>query len=285
MNRAKKILKGLMPKEKTKRLTTEESYEEMWGNRLEVIRQVIAAEHDLPRAVASARRHEENRRGTGLEPQEYICFNQVIQVPAKSAGALFRSLVVETVIEHCQPKTGRIIETGSGWGEHLSNIWDDGGPRDASYYALELTKNGQACAAALAELNERFKLTTHHFDYRNPDLSYLAPQGNHTLLFSVHSIEQVDEIPEAYILDALKMDDAVTGIHFEPIGWQMIPEADYNEFTIQHVEHCRKLAYNHNFWQLVQDMERANRIRIIKAVPNIAGPKRNPASLVIWEKV
>lgn len=261
-------------------------YNFVWHERMEAIQQVIeAGETDLMRALSIVRKREEDRREMGLDVRRWVINDEYIGLPWRPAAAAYRSAVFEAVLAMIRPNTTKIIETGSGWGEHLCNIFINGGPYDAAYFACELEEEGRKCALMLAALNPLFRLETCFFDYLDPDYSVIPSDEEHTILLTAHSVEQVAQIHENCIREALKLGRKVNGIHFEPIGWQIQDESKLSEVSKTHRARCLELHYNENLWPLLKKIESEGLIKILHCVPNMIGLDYNPASLIIWEKV
>jgi hypothetical protein len=261
------------------------NYEKTWRPRLELIVQVIEeGEVRLPRALAEVLRRVEAKRNEDLRPGDYVAFNQKVRVPHIGGGYLHRGAIVRTVTELCSPKTQSVLEMGSGWGEHLCNLWLSGGPSHARYYACELAEHGRKCALVLAALDAAFQLDAPCFNYVAPQFGFLPEGQKELVVYSVHSVEQVKELAPDLIYKLCDTADVVKGAHVEPIGWQLIPQAEWNEFTANHQRRCQEKLYNENLWPLLKQAEAEGRIVIDQAVPNFFGLEYNPASLITWHK-
>lgn len=260
-------------------------YDNAWRIRLQEILEVIGRKETyLPRVLALVASNSEKKRKMGLDPVSYLAYNSEVKLPPWGAQKMVRGVFMEAVLHQCTPQTGIVAETGSGWAEHLCNIWLHGGPQEASYYAFEIEEYGRKCAMVLAALEKRMKLETAYFDYTKPDFSLLPKGLKHAVVYSVHSIEQVGTIPMEYIAGICGLAERVTAVHFEPIGWQMIPKPDQDEFTKRHREYCLNKKYNENFWSLVKQAEAKKMITIESAAPNLIGLSYNPSSYICWKK-
>jgi hypothetical protein len=261
-------------------------YDHVWRERIKAILGVLATgESRLPRVVAQVRRGEERRRNMSLDARTWVINDQPMELPWRFASACYRSVVAESVIDRVRPDTTKIIETGSGWGEHLCNIFLEGGPIEATYYALELEEEGRNCALLLAALEPMLRLEARYFDYVAPDYSSLPRDDAHTILMTVHSVEQVANIHPDCIRSALELGRDVTGIHVEPVGWQLSEEKDWSPISRTHHERCMSQRYNTNLWTLLKGFEEEKLIRILDVRKNFVGLDYNPASLIVWEKV
>jgi len=190
------------------------------------------------------------------------------------------------LIGACTFETDTIVELGAGWGLNLLDLYLAGGPPFARYRALELSNSGRACATRLAALEPALDFRADYFNYFEPDYRTIE-RSPHALVFSSHSVEQVPHMPRAAIEGTLALGERVTGVHFEPIGWQIreqrgMPPAQLGA-TIEHAEHAN---YNRDFWSVLVALERDGRIKINTAEPDLLGHKtKNALSYVVWEKV
>jgi hypothetical protein len=261
------------------------NYDKSWRSRLKLIVEVInSGEHRLSRAIPEIVRRLERAKNIGFDPVDHVAFNTRVSLPPRPAGALHRTAVVEKVIDLCSPDTQSIIELGSGWGEHLCNLWLQGAPIDARYYACELTESGRKCALVLAALEEQLQLEAVYFNYVQPEFASIPKNQKEVVVYSVHSVEQVGEVPLDLIRRLCELGQVVKGAHFEPIGWQMIEDSQKNELTLQHQQRCTAQGYNKNFWPMLKQAEAEGLITIEAAVPNFFGRDYNPASLILWRK-
>ena len=262
------------------------NYDKTWRPRLELIARVIeAGEISLPRVLAEVLRQVEKKRNEELQPCCYVSFNEKVQLPHVGGGYLHRGAVIRTVAELCTPDTDCVIELGSGWGEHLCNLWLSGGPTKAHYYACELSEHGRKCSLVLGELDAAFQLQAPGFNYVAPRFDFLPERQKELVVYSVHSVEQVSEVAPDLIDRLCDQAEVVKGMHMEPIGWQMIPEEGWNEVTKNHAARCSEMRYNKNMWSLLKHAEARGLIAIDKAIPNFFGLEHNPASLIVWHKL
>jgi hypothetical protein len=261
------------------------NYEKAWRPQLALILQVIEeGEIRLPRALAEVLRRLEKQRNEGLQPCSYVSLNQKVTLPQVGGGYLHRGAVIRTVSELLTPGTQSVLELGSGWGEHLCNLWLAGGPTEARYYACELSEHGRKCALVLGELDAAFQLQAPCFNYVAPDFSFLPGPQKELVVYTVHSVEQVKALAPDLIDRLCGLADVVRGVHVEPIGWQMVPQAQWNDITVNHERRCKEHHYNEDLWPLLKQAEARGRIAIDQAVPNFFGLEYNPASLIVWHK-
>jgi hypothetical protein len=256
-------------------------YDKTWGERLQMIR-AVRGERNMARVLSLVQQAEGRKRGL-KDRYPLVIEGKLHDLPLTAAAGIFRSIVARTVLQQVKTSTSKIIETGSGWGEHLCTIYLEGGPAQATYYALEPVLQGRQCARALAALEPHFKLKTGFFDYTAPEYE-MPPDTGHTLFLTVHSIEQVAEIHPRVIKDVLRLGNEVTGIHVEPVGWQALPESQWSSITANHAARCREMNYNRNLVPLLRALEHDGLIRLERVDVNHIGLEHNPASLIVWHK-
>ena len=122
-----------------------------------------------------------------------------------------------------RPDTTAVMEVGSGWSSNLFQLYIAHGTtrsRKIIYYGGEYTNEGMICAKYIARREPDLKYRAFRFDYRDPDVTFLERQKGHILLFTSHSIEQVDEISPNLFEQLAEIPNDVTVVHFEPVGWQ-----------------------------------------------------------------
>ena len=259
-------------------------YDDTWRRRLELIVRVIEqGDAHLPRVLSRVARLVERGRDDDLQLRDCVVMNAAVQLPHAAVGAMHRSLVARVVTGLCTGETGAVLELGSGWGEHLCHAWLSGGPRDATYFACELSEAGRKCASVLAALEPRLRLATSYFNFVAPRFD--LPSGQQSaVVYSVQSVEQVEYVAADLMPRLCALARDVRGAHLEPIGWQMVPSDQWNPVTRTHARRCRKKAYNRNLWPLLKRAEAERLIVIDRAEPNVFGLAHNPVSLVLWHK-
>ena len=251
-------------------------YEGEWGRVRELAERVIASgESDLSRVL---RLVEAEWRGMTAEPAEGLAFGAPVVLPDAALFGGRRDLILSLLRGACRPETGLVAELGSGSGINLLNLHLWGGPR-VPYFALEPTEQGRACATLLAGLDGGLHLTARPFDFESP--RYDLPRVEHALVFTSHSIEQVTELPRDAVTGLFDLARRVTGVHFEPIGWQL-RQASGDDPARRWAE---KKGYNRNLWPLLDGLAASGEIEIETALPDIIGDnRRNASTLVVWQR-
>ena len=206
--------------------------------------------------------------------------------------------------------TTAVMELGSGWSSNLFQIYlAHGATRSKKiiYYGGEYTTQGQICAKYLAQLEPTLRYRSFQFDYRNPNVEFLIRQKGHILLYTHHSIEQVDVINPQLFEQLRAIPNPVTVVHFEPVGWQRDPdlmarrEADDAAFfeaigeralqgNIDSVKENAawwswRLSYNKNLLPIVQKLQDQDAIRMVRTAYDFGGHANvlNPSTLLHYE--
>lgn len=258
------------------------AYEKWWSRTEAAIdRHLEAGERNLARLVNLSYRDTVGE----VPPGERISlvFGKEVPIPYLAANRLVRDWIADSVIARATSDVDAIVETGSGWGYNLFNIWLRGGP-PVDYHAFELTEAGRRCCLKLRDAAVSCpRLAVHPFDYNDPDFSPLLGRYRKVLFYSSHSIEQVTELPTSFLDRVIGVAESVQVMHFEPVGWQFrdeiavgLPDRGTTAYAEQH-------RYNRNLWRLLSDYAAAGRLTLEEAVPDVMGVKTyNPTSLVCW---
>jgi hypothetical protein len=254
---------------------------DVYGAKWEGLRERAAAlvdggERDLSRVL---RLVEADWRSADASPAEAPVFGQLVTLPRAALVGGRRDLIARVVAAQARPETGFVAELGAGWGQNLLDLWLVGGPR-VPYVALEPTPEGRACAEYLAALEPDLELTARELDLERP--GYDLPAGvEHALVFTVHSVEQITSLPREAITGLFDHGRSVTGVHFEPIGWQI---EDRPELAATR-KHSAKKEYNRNLWPLLRELEAEGELRIETVVPDLIGLKpHNASTLIVWQR-
>jgi hypothetical protein len=255
-----------------------ENYEREWETILGLVqRHIGAGEKSLSRVL---RLVEAEWRRMDLKPTKGTSFGETVTLPRAAIFGARQALRTRTLIRACMPSTKTIVELGSGWGNNLLDLYLSGGPADAHYHALEPTRSGRECAKLLANLEPGLHLAASEFDYDRPDYSTIPSLTPHVVVFTSHSIETIPHLSESAITGLLSLGTAVTGVHFEPVGWQLSENVGDAGATR---EYSLKNRYNENLWDILKGLEREGKITVTTAVPDIFHHKTyNASCLIIW---
>lgn len=261
----------------------QKDYDKGWINRLDKIMQYIEnGDRNIHEILAKLRHFWMSGRWQVGEFIDFRTGDQTVPLLARSGYVYYRNAVADTISNERRQDTKILIDMGSGNGEQLMWVWGEARMRGVKFYACEFSEAGRRTARLLAALDPRLKLTPRFFDYRRPNLNELKLEEGHAIAYSTHSMEQVDTIPSELLDQLLDLAPSVTGLHFEPIGWQMVGKDD--PYAKQFYERCVEFNYNMNFWKLLQDYESRGLLTIREAMPYFGGYAYNPPCKIIWEK-
>jgi hypothetical protein len=154
---------------------------------------------------------------------DMVVRGRTIKLPLHPLNLVYRDLVSATLLAHCSDDADAIVEFGSGWSANIFNLWKSGAPLDAAYFGCEPTLAGRALASRLSGWQERRSYRAIPFDYRHPDFTFLPKGCREPLVYTCHSIEQVERLDDRFfdrLLDPLSSAERVTGVHIEPVAWQ-----------------------------------------------------------------
>lgn len=248
---------------------------EVWPEVDALIAQEIERGGDLGRVFHRAIRAYMSP-GTALEPRDAIVDGTRVRVPWPVTQGAFQELVTQVALDAWRPETDLVVELGAGWGRNLFALWLAAG-HDVRYVAAEFTAAGRSAAARLAELDTALRLEAVAFDYHDPDLRALRGK-EHALVITSHSIEQIPQVGPHVLDEILALGDAVTCVHFEPLGWQLDPSRAGSS-----VAYAQRHDYNRNLVPVLREAEAAGRIVIeAQAVSPVGANPENATSVVRW---
>ncbi|MGR3467046.1 MAG: hypothetical protein ACU0CI_04145 [Shimia sp.] len=216
------------------------------------------------------------------------------------------------IMKFVRPSTTAIVELGSGWGANLFQLYVGLGYtacRGIDFHGAEFTDMGQKAANRIASYDGRINFHSHSFNYRKPDISFLEGYSGHILIFTRHSIEQVDKIAHQLYQMIYDLNVNVTLMHFEPVGWQRkqyLREAresnDVDFFTkigeniderttsVEHqVENAAwwswRLSYNKNLLSIINRYTNSEQVKVVRRAYDFDGIGNvfNPTTLMHLE--
>jgi hypothetical protein len=217
----------------------------------------------------------------GLEAITSVAYGECMRLPASVAWSGSCALVSDAVIAACRDDTQAIVDLGCGWGRSLFDVWLRGGPREATYHALEFTTAGRECVQALAALEPGIRLRTAPFDFRAPDFTGLGKPLPHAIVFTVSSLHQVPLVDIEAYRKIMAIAGSIDCLHFEQLGWQMTP----GEATSADRDYALRNDYNRNLWQVLSELSANREIEIVDVRADLFGAQEvYPLSLVHWRR-
>jgi len=195
------------------------------------------------------------------------------------AYADISSIAANWIVDLVDADCAAIVELGCGYGRNLFNIHNLGGPRDIPYYGAEYTDSGKSLTALLTSLENTIDVRVEHFDHSAPDLNFLGQEAE-ILIFTCHSIEQVELIPSTYFADLAQLDKKVTCIHFEPFGFQVAAD---NPYSVRQKKDFSARKWNSNFFEVLGLAAEAGVINLSHVYKDIIpNHEVSPTSVAIW---
>jgi len=257
-------------------------YEPRWDKRLQKMADLIrAGETNISRVIDQVTGANSAFKSVE-EAHEVVWLGKIVRANPLLMGVQRRALMNTLWGAACEQDTECIVELGSGDGINLFLLWLNGGPRTAHYHALEITRIGRLCTELLGTLEPAVHVTAHHFDYYAPGYGAIPSGNKHMLLFTNGSIEQIRILPKDVFTGLLEKAERVSGVHFEPVGWQLPGQDD--PFTAAHKARCVGLGYNENLLPVLNELEREGQIVIDRTIVNIFGKPKHPTALIEWHK-
>lgn len=177
-----------------------------------------------------------------------------------------------------------VVELGSGLGANLVRLYYEGGP-DVPYYAGEFSESGTECAQFFSDICKDFTLVPFRYDHTKPDLS-IVKENKRVFVFTIHSIEQVPELPAVFFEEVASIADHVTCFHIEPFGWQLANLSNsMNEIDKNQMQFTVNQGWNMNLLPTLNAACLQGKINLRYIGKNVfpSIDVENPSSLAHWE--
>jgi len=169
-----------------------------------------------------------------------------------------------------------IIDMGSGWGRYAISLINNGVSQNI--YALEYAHTGRNITNYFGNILKN-QVKSYEFNYNNPNFTMIE-ENKDVFVYSIHSIEQIQNISENLFIKLINRFNKVKGFHLEPVGWQIV-ETEINEKDIYERKRCKKASYNENLWSILKKLEVKQKIKILKVKKYF----HRHGTLIIWEKI
>lgn len=218
---------------------------------------------------------------------------QIVALTPLAKELILRDAISAAVQVAITDSADTIIELGSGWGANIFNLWRNGAPIDANYFACEPTLAGRAVSQRLANMQKVRRLVSVPFDYRAADYSFIPSSARRIVVFTNFSIEQIDALDDQFfdrLMDGTRHAQQVYGINIEPVAWQYsfaretrdAPAPDWARLA---KESAFKRGYNKNFYDVISKAEARGVLRTISCqLCSISGSPDYPAATIFWER-
>lgn len=252
---------------------------------LEAVREVLTGStKSLARGVGHV--IERERGAIALNAQrEFLIDGAILRLPTALGSAGVSGFTTNAIAASCSSDTSAIVELGAGWGRNLFLTYFSGvAKEETEYYALEYAETARDATHLLSRLDQQLDISALPFDYHEPSFGRIPESDAPTVLTTVHSVEQIPQIRADVITDFLKRRPNTTGVHVEPIGWQLPNEIRDGRPSISSESYAEHHDYNRNFWSVLKDLEARGHLEITDVLPDIVGQNvTNPATLIRWK--
>lgn len=193
---------------------------------------------------------------------------------------------LKPITDKIDSDTDCIIEFGSGWGRNIFFLINKLKRKDIDYYAFEYTPSGKQVSDNIKEMIPEYNIYTDLFDYNNPKFE-LKKKYKKILIFTRHSIEQVNVLKPEFLNKLLDIDAKYDVVHQEPIGWQIDTEQreKWNQRDRNFSKFKRKY-FNTNLFPMLKDLESKKRITILNLIVDYSSYRQewNSTTVVHWKK-
>lgn len=194
--------------------------------------------------------------------------------------APYDQVAVRTLLELTYSQAfDAIVELGSGMGQRLFELYLSGGPANIPYFAAELFASGRDIAERLAGLEPRLDFRSVAFDFKQPDLSFLAG-FRRVLLFSNAALYCVQRLPVDFFTVLSSAAPSLTGVHFELLGHQTGSGLDPGS---PHYAEAVRARRNEDFIPLLLEAERSGVITLDYLGPHAYSvSSAQPVTIAQW---
>ena len=194
---------------------------------------------------------------------------------------------IDIILDSFDDRTDAVVELGAGYGGNLirldnafkEHVGKSLKERNIRLIMAEYTEAGRALCSQFLKRKNAPTIEIYHIDHKAPDVSFLGPAIS-PLFITVHSIEQVTEIPSNYFKILSDSASNVRGLHLEPVGFQFEPASPQWK---EHEKFIKQKNWNQNFANVIKKAESDGYIKIDKIdTAFAAGQPANPTTLVLW---
>lgn len=185
------------------------------------------------------------------------------------------SLFVKAALPYAKGSE-HFIDLGCGWGHRMIDMYRAG--LDALFFGGDRSKYSRLLTESAASLFPKMRCNWFQFDFLQPDLANADGEASKVCLYTCHAIEQVTTIGPGLIDAVLQRypHAAITGIHLEPISFQMNPSRRSD------LAYAERKHYNMDLYETVR-MRRDLGIERAEPVILDAGDG-NATSLLVWSR-
>ena len=202
-----------------------------------------------------------------------------VTLPRAAMTGARRDLIQRILLDACTPGPDLVVELGSGGGITCSTSTSGAG-RGCRTAPSSRPQSGRGPAPrSWLALDPGARPDHRSLRLRAPGLRRAAARNAHVLVFTVHSIEQVTSCPARRSRACSISAASVTGVHFEPVGWQILDEPDAAVARVRAAPALQPQPVGTP--PGARSRRRARRSTTV--VPDLFGDKyKNPGTLIVW---
>ncbi|AMW34985.1 hypothetical protein HEQ62_02845 [Haematospirillum jordaniae] len=279
--------------------TNQNFYEIVWAARLEVFRQALEGGAKTPFDIMACLVNLEQQFTFGVEKlpsptgDGTLYLNGVVRlVPnpdsnqqSLSAPSYSFNQILAAVVQHCDDGVKAIVELGAGYGRNLMELRHHLRRPDLALIGAEYTQSGRdAMEFFNASFPDLTPIQTVFTDHRLASFPFISSKDK-VLVFSCHSLEQVEKLPLDFFVNLADSSEDITGVHIEPFGFQAVPRSAWSDVHHAHNAFIRLKDYNLNMWACLEHAVREQAITITGVALNASfAQPENPSSVVVWKK-
>jgi len=209
-------------------------------------------------------------QGRGFQLPQYIDLDEQVE-----------RFLLDYIILH--PEIEAVVDLGSGTGQRLIKFFYMGCPSHVRLYSAEQSESARALNQRLVDLDAGLDISIHAFNFRRPDFSFVR-EKKHVLFFTALSIMFIHEVGRTPFEAMVRAADAATGIHFEPVGFQIsTPTYEYSKLQAQE---ANSRNWNIDLGSVLQDLHNLGVIEVKYSGKDIL-PAKDPGhalSVTLWHK-
>lgn len=277
--------------------TNENTYEMLWAARLQIFDKAYENGAKTPFDIIAYLFDLEKRYTFGAEflPPSVVGRPQLLNgivrgypTPHQDYEAVTEyhfNPVLAAVMQQYDPSVETLVELGCGYGRNLIELRHHIKTPDLTFIGAEYTRSGRE---AIEFFNTKFPdprpIVATFTDHRLAAFPFIPREGK-TLVFTCHSLEQVEKLPLDFFVNLAASSGSITGVHIEPFGFQVVPRDKWNDTFREHNAFARYQGYNLNMMSCLEYAvnEKAITLSGIALNASFAQPE-NPSSVVVWKK-
>ncbi len=181
-----------------------------------------------------------------LQPHRGVIAGEVVNLPP------YVGLNVSQLLADFAQDVDAVAELGSGYGLQLFKLFLQGAPREATYFAREISESGCRLTKRLAQFQSDMRLEVDTFDFSTPDLSFLEPYRK-VLLFVNFAVCMTRNLPWQFFEQLASLPGDVTFVAIEPLGYQAVPEGMFSEQQANILNNMVNLDFYSGFRQAIDE--------------------------------